>query len=209
MSPADPDEDELAEFHHIGAVGDLQRGLRVLLDQQHRDAGGAQFADGAEDVGDDDRAPARGSARRASAISARPSARGPSPASAARRRRACRPVACAAPSAAETARRPARTIAPRWPSESGTRRAADCPRHSWCRTVRDARAPGSGLRRRGPRYRAAPCRCRRRRPSPFSGSMPMMALSSVVLPAPLAPMMVTISLPATSSDTERTASTLP
>ena len=37
----------------------------------------------------------------------------------------------------------------------------------------------------------------------------MMALSSVVLPAPLAPMMVTISLPPTSSDTERTASTLP
>ena len=37
----------------------------------------------------------------------------------------------------------------------------------------------------------------------------MMALSSVVLPAPLAPMMVTISLPAISSDTDRTASTLP
>ena len=44
---------------------------------------------------------------------------------------------------------------------------------------------------------------------PFSGRMPMMALSSVVLPAPLAPMMVTISLSATWSDTERTASTLP
>ena len=37
----------------------------------------------------------------------------------------------------------------------------------------------------------------------------MMAFSSVVLPAPLAPMMVTISLSATSSDTARTASTLP
>ena len=37
----------------------------------------------------------------------------------------------------------------------------------------------------------------------------MMAFSSVVLPAPLAPMMVTISLSATSSETERTASTLP
>ena len=44
---------------------------------------------------------------------------------------------------------------------------------------------------------------------PFSGSTPMMALSSVVLPAPLAPMMVTISLSPTSSETERTASTLP
>ena len=37
----------------------------------------------------------------------------------------------------------------------------------------------------------------------------MMALSSVVLPAPLAPMMVTISSSRTSSDTARTASTLP
>ena len=45
--------------------------------------------------------------------------------------------------------------------------------------------------------------------APFSGSTPMMAFNSVVLPAPLAPMMVTISLSATSSDTERTASTLP
>ena len=35
-------QDELAEFHDVGAVGDLQGGLRVLLDQQHRDDGGAQ-----------------------------------------------------------------------------------------------------------------------------------------------------------------------
>jgi hypothetical protein len=28
-------EDEFAKLHHIGAVGDFQRGLRVLLDQQH------------------------------------------------------------------------------------------------------------------------------------------------------------------------------
>ena len=31
-------QDEFAELHHIGAVGDLQGGLRILLDQQHRDA---------------------------------------------------------------------------------------------------------------------------------------------------------------------------
>ncbi len=37
----------------------------------------------------------------------------------------------------------------------------------------------------------------------------MIAFNSVVLPAPLAPMMVTISFCPTSSDTERTASTLP
>ena len=37
----------------------------------------------------------------------------------------------------------------------------------------------------------------------------MMALSSVLLPAPLAPMMVTISLAPTASETPRTASTLP
>ena len=36
-----------------------------------------------------------------------------------------------------------------------------------------------------------------------------MAFNSVVLPAPLAPMMVTISPAAISSETERTASTLP
>jgi hypothetical protein len=44
---------------------------------------------------------------------------------------------------------------------------------------------------------------------PFIGRMPMIALSRVVLPAPLAPMMVTIWLAPTSSETERTASTLP
>src|ERR1700746_3980019 len=48
-------QDELAELHHVGAVGDFQRGLRVLVDQEQRDAGTAQLADGAEDVGDDDR----------------------------------------------------------------------------------------------------------------------------------------------------------
>ncbi len=31
-------EDEFTEFHHIGAVGDLQRGFRILFDQQYRDA---------------------------------------------------------------------------------------------------------------------------------------------------------------------------
>jgi hypothetical protein len=51
--------------------------------------------------------------------------------------------------------------------------------------------------------------CPAKAAEPFSGRIPMMAFNSVVLPAPLAPMMVTISLLATSSDTERTASTLP
>src|SRR5437016_4892328 len=46
-------QDEFAELHHIGAIGDLERGLRVLLDQQHRNAAGAQLADNAENVGDD------------------------------------------------------------------------------------------------------------------------------------------------------------
>src|SRR5205085_8486898 len=48
-------QDKFTELHHISAVGDLQGGLGVLLDQQPRDAGGAQFANGAENVGDDDR----------------------------------------------------------------------------------------------------------------------------------------------------------
>ena len=37
-------QNEFAELHHIGAVGDLQRGLRVLFDQQHRYAAFAQLA---------------------------------------------------------------------------------------------------------------------------------------------------------------------
>jgi len=37
----------------------------------------------------------------------------------------------------------------------------------------------------------------------------MIAFNSVVLPAPLAPIIVTISVWPTSSETERTASTLP
>src|SRR5436190_10951061 len=48
-------QDEFAELHHIGAVGYLQRGLRVLFDEQYRHAVGAQLADGAENIGHDDR----------------------------------------------------------------------------------------------------------------------------------------------------------
>src|SRR3954452_12095908 len=48
-------EHELAELHDVGLIRDLERGLRVLLDQQHGDAGGTQLGDDAENVGDDDR----------------------------------------------------------------------------------------------------------------------------------------------------------
>src|SRR5256885_16848122 len=48
-------QDEFAELHDISAVGYFQRGLRVLFDEQYRYAVGAQLADGAENIGHDDR----------------------------------------------------------------------------------------------------------------------------------------------------------
>src|SRR2546430_17589694 len=44
-------QDEFAELHHIGAVGGLQRGLRVRSDQQHRPPAPPQPATGAENIG--------------------------------------------------------------------------------------------------------------------------------------------------------------
>ena len=66
-------EDEFAELHHIGAVGDLQRGLGILFDQRLRRRL-SELGDDAEEIGDDQRR-GRGSARPASAVSARPSRR--------------------------------------------------------------------------------------------------------------------------------------
>ena len=94
-----------AELHHIGIVGHLERGARVLLHQQNRNAAPGASRSGYERRRARSAAPAPGSARRASTASAAPSARGPSPASAVRRRTASRPVAAAAPSAAAAAQK--------------------------------------------------------------------------------------------------------
>ena len=45
-----PAQNKFAELHHIGTIRDLQRRLRVLFYQQHRDAGRAQLADGSENI---------------------------------------------------------------------------------------------------------------------------------------------------------------
>src|SRR5664279_1716216 len=50
-----PLQRDLARFEHVAIVGDLQRGARVLLDEQDRDAGRAQGGDGREDLAHDER----------------------------------------------------------------------------------------------------------------------------------------------------------
>src|SRR5207244_8425573 len=48
-------ENERAELHHVGAVGDLQRSARVLFHEQDRYPGLPELADDSENVGDDQR----------------------------------------------------------------------------------------------------------------------------------------------------------
>src|SRR6185369_3678014 len=50
-----PLERDLAHLEDVAVVGDLERGARVLLDEQDGDAGRAQSGDRREDVADDER----------------------------------------------------------------------------------------------------------------------------------------------------------
>ena len=155
-------ERDLAHLEHVAVVGHLERGARVLLDQQDGHAGGAQAVDGAEDLLARPAARGRGWARRASAasgwlISARPTAsicRSPPesvPASCVRRsfRRGNSVKTCSSACAAVL-------VAAAAPG--GSRRAAGCPRPAWCRTARVSRAPARCPASRAPRACAAPMR---------------------------------------------------
>ena len=94
----------LPRLEHVAAVRDLERLVRVLLDEQDRRPLAVDLDDGAEDVGAPAAAPGPATARRAAAGAAAPSARGRWRASAARRRTACRRAASCARRGAGTAR---------------------------------------------------------------------------------------------------------
>ena len=80
---------QLAVREHVRPVGERDRALRPLLDEQDRDAALADPAQRLEDAVDQRAAPGRATARRAAARRARRRARGRSRAAAAGRRRAC------------------------------------------------------------------------------------------------------------------------
>ena len=180
---------------HVAAVGELQRLEGVLLDQEDRDAlaraliwpiaskicctrNGARPSDGSS----------------SSSSRGRPSARGRSPASAARRPTACRRAGRAAPSAAGTGRRPARGPARNAPDRRAM--APICRFSSTSCAGRCGGPPAPGRRRAGRSRRSADAVMSW--PSSMIApvracGLPQIVISSVDLPAPLAPMRVTIS----------------
>ena len=85
-----PVEHDAAGLHHVAAVGDGQRGARVLVDEQDRRALRLQRRPPARRSRPPGAAPGPCWARRAAAAAGRPSARGRSPASAAGRPTGCR-----------------------------------------------------------------------------------------------------------------------
>ncbi len=151
-----------AHFEHVAVVGHFERSACVLLHQQDRDARGAQRIDRCGRSPAPPAAPGPGWARRASAAWAATSARGPPPASAARRPTACPPVGRGAPSGAGTACRP-RPIRSRH-CLFAQPHLAECAEHqvvlhrTWWRTARAPRVPAQCPASRAPRG-AAPRSC--------------------------------------------------
>ena len=197
-------ERDRSRRHRVSAMRYAQRHARILLDQQH-----AHFLvaiDGDDRAGDvlhDLRARRRATARRAAGASAWPSARGRSPASAARRRSSCRPPGATAPSGAETAPAPRR--ATRATPALSERENAPIIRLSRTHICGNTRRPsgtmampsltiaaGSSPSMRWPSKAIEPLRIRLR---------PVMARRIDDLPAPFAPMSATVSPSLTSIET--------
>ena len=187
-------EHDAAGLDQVGAVGEVERHRRVLLDQQDADA--LLLVDRAQDARTArarSAAPGRRKARRAAAAAAAASARATPRASAARRPRACRPAGGGAPPGAGSSRRCARGPAPPPPGPCAyRRRGAGSPRSSGERRCRGRRARARCRGARCLRWRGRRCARRRKRTSPCGRTMPQSARSVVVLPAPLAPSRVVI-----------------
>ena len=88
---------DLAGLEHVAALGDVEREVRVLLDQQDRRALLVDLGDRLVDALDEDRRDAHRRLVEQQQLRARPSARARSRASAARRRTSCPPSASRAP----------------------------------------------------------------------------------------------------------------
>ena len=181
----------------IAAVGDAQACAGVLFDQQQAEAGLAHMRQGREQFAHRSGERDRARVRRAAARRAPTSAPGRSRASAARRRSWCVRSALSARAGGETVPAPARDCAA---SPLRARCAIGAEQQvlphrqiaedaAAFRHQREARLDDL-VRRRGREVAAAKRhRCRRAR----CGTMPAMAFSSELLPAPLAPRMTTIS----------------
>ena len=186
---------DAAVLEHVAVVGDVERHVGVLLDQQDRGAALAVDAHTISKIscvscGDRPRLGSSSSISFGRAISARRSR-----ASAAGRRRAGRPPAWRAPSGSGSSRRPSPGRARRRRGRCACRRpSAGCRRTD--SSGNTSRPSGTWLRPRrtiqagSRRWMSSPLK----RTCPLLGSMmPEMVFRIVVLPAPLAPSTVTIS----------------
>ena len=188
-----PASDDAAGLHDVAAVGDGQRGARVLVDQQDRRAARLQRRDVARRSRPPAAAPGPCSARRAAAAAGRPSARGRWPASAAGRPTACRRSPGAFRAAPGT-----------WP-HTRVDRVAGVPRakapsrrlSSHLMAPNTWRPSGTCTMPRCTRWRgrsgADVGAVEAERASRWHGCTPDSERSSVVLPAPLAPTSATSS----------------
>ena len=115
---------DAADRHDVGAVGELERERRLLLDQQDGETFAVELAERFQNSVDDLRREAERGLVQQQQLRLRTSARGRPRASAARRRRASRRSASAAPSGAGTARARARGGARIRPCRRADRRRA-------------------------------------------------------------------------------------
>ena len=147
-----PVEPHLALLEEDRSVGDGERHVGGLLDEQDRRAGLARGAEQGQEVADDQGGEARATARRRAAGGDERAAPWRAPAVAAGRRRGCRPARRGDPPTPGTAR--ARPRSPRGarggPCAAARRRSGGSPRRRGWR--RSRLRPASGARRR-PRSR--------------------------------------------------------
>ena len=183
----------------------------VLLDQEHRQPLRAvELLDRAEDLFDDQRREAERGLVEQQQLGPATSARGRSPASAARRPTACRRAAARAPSGAGTACRRGEVLVE-------MREIVDRGAHLQVFVDRHAREDAPPLRRLRDRHARDDVRRQRRDVLAGEGdgaragsaAMPKIVIIVVDLPAPLAPISVTISPSLTSMSTPFSAWILP
>ena len=193
---------DLTVDHDVAAVREPQRHARVLLDQEHgRRRAGVEIADDLEDLPHDQRRQTERGLVEQQQLAAGPSARGRSPASAARRPRACRRAGSRRSSKMRKQRETLRRDRPRTSRRRCGLSIAPICRFSSTVMRGKMRRPSATARCPAARSRASAC-CVMSRPSKTivparARGLPQMVIISVVLPAPLAPISVTISPGAT------------
>ena len=191
--------DDTAVFHDVVTVGHGRGEAEILLDQQDGEALRLERADGVADLLDDDRAPGPRSARRAATAARRCVECGRSPASAARRRTvSCPGFSAVRANSGNSAKMRSRSRPPGRTCGGSNRfsltsRLEKIPRSSGQKAM-----PARAITLEASLVSSRPSK--RTEPVRFS-TMPMIALSVVVLPTPLRPSSVTTSPACTSKVT--------